>query len=138
MTDTMTHISVPRGVATYVSSGNRHAARFRSHPITSSVVVVSAFGDIDGMSAHTLTEHAMAETLLYCALIIDLSGLEFFGAEGFSALHRISVHCARTGTTWCLVPGAAVSRLLRICDPDGSLPTAETVGAALMSSTAAI
>jgi hypothetical protein len=30
-----------------------------------------------------------------------------------------------------MVSGAAVSRLLRICDPHGSLPAVDTVGAAL-------
>jgi hypothetical protein len=30
-----------------------------------------------------------------------------------------------------VVRGAAVSRLLRVCDPHGSLPTVDTVGAAL-------
>jgi hypothetical protein len=29
------------------------------------------------------------------------------------------------------VPGTAVSRLLRICDPHGSLPAADTLAAAL-------
>lgn len=64
-------------------------------------------------------------------LILDLTCLEFFGAAGFSALHRISVSCARAGLDWALVPGAAVSLLLRICDPDGWLPVVNTVGAAV-------
>ncbi len=46
----------------------------------------------------------------------------FFGTAGFSALHRINVVCSAAGVHWALVPGAAVSRLLRICDPDDTLP----------------
>jgi anti-anti-sigma factor len=99
----------------------------------SSVAIVSAYGDIDGTNADTLTEHAFAETARYSALILDLSELEFFGTDGFSALHRISVDCAHVGKSWMMVPGAAVERLLRICDPHGSLPTADSVGAALTS-----
>ena len=64
-------------------------------------------------------------------LILDLSGLKFSGTDGFSALHRISVRCAHADIGWMLVPGAAVSRLLRICDPHGSLPAVDTVSAAL-------
>ena len=65
------------------------------------------------------------------ALLLDLTNLEFFGIAGFSALHRISVSCARAGIGWALVPSAAVSLLLRICDPDGLLPAVDTVSTAL-------
>jgi anti-anti-sigma regulatory factor len=64
-------------------------------------------------------------------LILDLRGLDFFGAMGFSALHKVSAGCARAGIGWALVPGAAVSRVLRICDPQGTLPAASTLDAAL-------
>jgi anti-anti-sigma factor len=95
------------------------------------VAIVSAYGDIDATNASTLTDYAPVNAARCRGLILDLSGLEFFGTEGFSALHRVSVRCARTGIGWVVVPGAAVSRLLRICDPHGSLPTVHTVGAAL-------
>lgn len=137
MADTPAHISALRDDVTYAPPGKRYAVRFRRHPLASSVVIVSAFGAIDGLSAHALIEHAFAETLHYRALIVDLSGLEFFGTDGFSALYGISAHCTRTGTIWMLVPGSAVTRLLGICDPLGALPTAETVDAALTSAVAA-
>ncbi len=97
----------------------------------SSVAIVSAYGEIDGTNASTLTDYALVKALHCRGLILDLSGLEFFGTEGFSALHRVSVCCARAGTGWVVVPGAAVCRLLRICDPHGSLPAVDTVDAAL-------
>ena len=97
----------------------------------SSVAIVSAHGEIDGTNASTLTDYALVKAVRCRGLILDLSGLEFFGTEGFSALHRVSVCCARAGTGWVVVPGAAVSRLLRICDPHGSLPAVDTVDAAL-------
>ena len=97
----------------------------------SSVTIVSAHGEIDGANASALTDYALVKAMRCRGLILDLSGLEFFGAEGFSALHRVSVCCARTGMGWVMVPGAAVSRLLRICDPHGSLPAVDTVVAAM-------
>jgi anti-anti-sigma factor len=97
----------------------------------SPVAIVSAYGDIDGTNARTLTDYAVVKTLRCRGMIVDLSGLEFFGTEGFLALHRISVSCARAGIGWAVVPGAAVSRLLRICDPHGLLPTGDTVDTAL-------
>ncbi len=99
----------------------------------SSVAIVSAHGDIDQTNVRTFTEYSLAHAVHCRGLILDLTRLEFFGAAGFSALHRISVSCARVGLDWALVPGAAVSLLLRICDPDGWLPAVNTVSAALAS-----
>jgi anti-anti-sigma factor len=97
----------------------------------SSVAIVSASGDIDASNASTLTDYALLNAVRCRELILDLSGLKFFGTEGFSALHRVSVRCARAEIGWMVVPSAAVSRLLRLCDPHGSLPTVDTVDAAL-------
>jgi anti-anti-sigma factor len=109
-----------------------HTARFTGRLLRSSpVAVISAEGDIDASNADALTEYTLGRVTGCRGLVLDLSGLDFFGAEGFSALHRISVNCARVGTGWAIVPGAAASRVLRICDPQGSLPLAGTVDAAL-------
>jgi anti-anti-sigma factor len=109
----------------------RHAAQFDTRWTMSSVAIVSAYGDIDASNASMLIEYAFANAARCRGLILGLSGLEFFGTEGFSALHRVSVRCAHAQIGWMMVPGAAVSRVLRICDPHGSLPTVDTVGAAL-------
>jgi anti-anti-sigma factor len=131
MTETWSHSFALRGV--FSTPEKRQLVRLNSHWTKSSVAVVSAHGDIDGTNARTLTAYSLADVVRCRGLILDLTRLEFFGAEGFSALHRISVSCARAGMAWALVPGAAVSLLLRICDPDGLLPAADTVSAALAS-----
>jgi anti-anti-sigma factor len=125
MTDTLS--------ARPVSPTKRHAARFDTRWTMSSVAIVSASGDIDATNASMLTDYALVNGVRCRALILDLSGLKFCGTEGFSALHRVSVRCAHTGKGWVVVRGAAVSRLLRLCDPHGSLPTVDTVEAALAS-----
>lgn len=105
-------------------------ARLSTHWTKSAVAIVSAHGEIDAANAHAFTEYILAD-LAHCrALILDMADLEFFGAAGFSVLERISVGCADAGIDWALVPGTAVSRLLRICDPADSLPIVYTVGAA--------
>jgi anti-anti-sigma factor len=125
MTDTRVHPTRP------LSRTTRHAARFDTRWTMSSAAIVSAYGDIDGSNASTLTDYAVVNAVRCRGLIVDLSGLEFFGTEGFLALHRVSVRCARAAIGWMVVPSGAVSRLLRICDPHGSLPAVDTVGAAL-------
>jgi anti-anti-sigma factor len=127
MTESIGRSTKPRSLT------QRHAAHFETRWTTSSVAIVSAHGEIDGTNANTLTSYAVGRAAPCRGLILDLSGLEFFGTEGFPALHRVSVCCARSGTRWVVVPSAAVYRLLRICDSVGSLPAADTVDAALVS-----
>ena len=107
--------------------------RLASRRLRSSVVVVSAHGGIDASNADTLTEYALGHVLRCRGLILDLRGLDFFGTEGFSALHRVSVRCARVGIGWAVVPAGTVSRVLRICDPEGLLPAICTVEAAMVT-----
>ncbi len=125
MTDTLVLATKPRSLT------KRHAVRFDTRWMTSAAAIFSVYGDIDASNACTLTDYAFVNAVRRRGLILDLIGLTFFGTEGFSALHRISVRCAHADIAWMLVPGAAVSRLLRICDPHGSLPAVDNVGAAL-------
>jgi anti-anti-sigma factor len=118
-------------IFTVCTPGTRRSARLNTQRVKPPVTIICAHGEIDQANAHTLTEYSLAYLARRCGLILDLTRLEFFGAAGFSALHRISVGCADAGIDWTLVPGAAVSRLLRICDPDGLLPSVDSVSAAL-------
>jgi anti-anti-sigma factor len=106
-------------------------ARLASRRLRSSVVVIRAHGGIDASNADTLTEYTSGHLVRCRGLILDLRDLDFFGTEGFSALHRVSVCCARAGTGWAVVSGAAVSRVLRIGDPQGLLPAGSTLEAAM-------
>ncbi len=101
------------------------------------MVVISVRGDIDASNTAILTDDVSEHATRCDGLVLDLVGLNFFGAEGFPALHRVSVSCARTGIGWAVVAGAAVSRLLRICDPQDLLPAADTVDEAVAIVTSA-
>jgi anti-anti-sigma factor len=108
-----------------------HTLRLASRQLRSSIAVIGAHGDIDASNADTLMEYTRGHLMRCRGLILDLRDLDFFGTEGFSALHRVSVCCARAGIGWAVVSGEAVSRVLRICDPEGLLPAACTVEAAM-------
>jgi len=92
---------------------------------SSSVAVVSAQGELDAANADQFAEYVQRCIADREWLTVDLRGLEFVGTAGFSALHRINVVCSALGTHWAMIPSEAVSRLLRICDPDGILPVME-------------
>lgn len=106
-----------------------HTARFEASAPLPSTTVVTVAGELDAANARDFADFA----LLHAggALIVDLAGVEFFGTAGFSALHTLNVRCAGADINWILVPSAAVSRLLRICDPDATLPWSESVETAL-------
>ena len=110
-----------------------HTSRLASRRLRSSVVVIRAHGGIDASNAGTLTEYTLGYLVRCRGLILDLRDLDFFGTEGFSALHRVSVCCAHAGIGWAMVPSEAVSRVLRIGDPQGLLPAASTVEAATVT-----
>jgi anti-anti-sigma factor len=97
-----------------------------------SSAVLSVFGEIDAANAGEFAEYIELHLPHLSELVLDLTGVEFFGAPAFSAMHTLSVHAADKGIDWKLVPGPAVTRLLRICDPDAALPTEDSVATALL------
>jgi anti-anti-sigma factor len=103
-----------------------HSARFTAE-WGPSFVVITAHGELDASNADQLADYVQRCAAQSKSVNVNLSGLEFFGTAGFSALHTINVQCADVGVHWAVVPGKAVSRLLRICDPDSALPVAESV-----------
>lgn len=102
-----------------------HTARFTSDWGPSGPVV-TVHGELDASNAGQLADYVQRCATHSRSLILDLSGVEFFGTAGFSALHTINVRCAGENVRWAMVPSQAVSRLLRICDPDNALPIAES------------
>jgi anti-anti-sigma factor len=112
-------------------SWESRSARFGIFWPTRECAVVSADGEIDAANAGELADYAMREAVGGQYLVFDLTGVEFFGIQGFSMLHMLNVRCAKAGIRWVLVPSAAVKRVLRICDPEGGLPAATSVDAAL-------
>lgn len=103
----------------------------RTRELSATTILLAAFGDIDAASATDLSERIERHAAGYRQLVLDLSRLEFFGTAGYSVLHRVNSRCARTGVDWVLVPGPEVRRLLRVCDPDGILPTAPNIVSAV-------
>jgi anti-anti-sigma factor len=101
----------------------------------SSVLVVTADGEVDAANALSLGKHVEGELESASRLIVDLRGLEFFGIQGFSILHRINVMCSRHSVNWVVLAGTEVDRVLQVCDPDGGLPVANSMEAAVATVT---
>ena len=104
----------------------------RSLPQTaSSRVLVTVKGDIDATNGRSLGRYVERNAGASMQLVLDLSGVNFFGTQGFAALHYVSVSCARNDMDWMIVGGRDVRRLVRICDPEEILPLADRLESAL-------
>lgn len=108
-----------------------HGATFTTHWPEPACALIAAQGDLDAANAQDFVDYALRHAGRTIRLVLDLTGVEFFGTAGFSALHTFNVRCAGHDAEWVLVPGTAVLRLLRICDPDSTFPVCDDVDSAL-------
>lgn len=97
-----------------------------------SSAVLSVFGEIDAANCREFADYVDLHLPHVHELVLDLTGVDFFGTAGFSALHAMSRRAGAYGIDHTVVPSHAVSRLLRICDPDSSLPVQDSVTSALL------
>lgn len=111
--------------------GPRKRAVFTTYLISTTTVVVAVEGELDACNARDLADYVERNIGSCTRLIVDLRDLQFFGTSGFSVLHNVNVSCSRRGTDWVVIPGREVDRLLRICDPGGGLPVANTLETAM-------
>ena len=105
----------------------------RSRELSETTVLVTAAGEIDAASAPDLCATIERRAAGYRQLVLDLSHVDFFGTAGYSLLHRLHSRCDLAAVDWVLVAGPEVRRLLRVCDPDGMLPTAANIVSAVAS-----
>jgi anti-anti-sigma factor len=126
-------IATPRPASsdTPIEPADCHTARFATRWLRPSTAVVAAHGELDAANAHEFVDYALQNAAKTDYLVLDLTGIEFFGTAGFSALHTVNVRCASEQIEWAMAPSPAVTRLMHICDPDSALPMCDTVDAAL-------
>lgn len=103
-------------------------AQIRSH-FRHLATVVTIDGVISALNVDRLTECARRFVLAKDPLILDLSNVNSFAAEGVSLLRIIGDDCRAAEVEWTLVPGPAVTDLLR--DTDIIFPLARSVPEAL-------
>lgn len=106
-------------------------AAFSTRKARPSTAVVTVCGELDAGNARQFTEYALGHISCSKDLILDLTAVEFFAVSCFPVLHNVNMRCTREGVGWALVPSTAVSRVLRVCDPQRQLPTSSTLAAAL-------
>jgi anti-anti-sigma regulatory factor len=106
-------------------------ATFAVRPMSSSRAAVAVVGEIDAVNGRAVGHYVERHTGISRQLVLDLRAVDFAGTQAFTALHYISVHCARADVDWTILGSPPLHRLLKICDPDGELPLAEDVPSGL-------
>jgi anti-anti-sigma factor len=108
-----------------------HTARFTTHWPDDTVGIITVEGELDASNSAAFADHVDGCAAAGKHLVVDLTPLTFFGTAGFSALHTINVRCANSSARWAMVTGDAVLRVLRVCDPDHTLPVADSIAEAV-------
>jgi anti-anti-sigma factor len=102
-------------------------------------MVIEVGGEIDACNAQHVADYLVgfihADYLVGFIhgdppLVLDLSGIDFFGTAGFRAILQFAEECRRAKRRWALVSSHAVKILLRV-EPNHRLPTAGSVDTAL-------
>jgi anti-anti-sigma factor len=100
-------------------------ARYSAHLYFPALQIVTVEGDVDATNHRDLGRYVVRHLHPTTQLLLDLRAVNFFGAQGFSALYYIGVRCTRLDVDWAVVGGRDVARLLRIVDPGRVLPLAD-------------
>jgi anti-anti-sigma factor len=100
-------------------------ARYSAHLYFPALLIVTVEGEVDAANRRDLGRYIERQLRPTTQLLLDMRAVDFFGAQGFSALHFVSVCCNRWDIDWVIVGSRSVLRLLGILDPDHELPLAD-------------
>src|SRR5262245_48729638 len=78
-------------------------AYFATRRLQPSTAVISAHGELDAANAQEFVDYALDHIANAPQVVLDLTGLHFFGTAGFSALHTLNGRCAGKNLEWLLV-----------------------------------
>lgn len=106
-------------------------AIFSSLSVGSSATVVKVHGDIDIRSAPILANYVCARITAVRHLVFDLSDVGFFGIAGLTVFTALDGAAAEAGSTWSLVEGHPVYRLLEAASLEPSVSRFDSVDRAL-------
>jgi anti-anti-sigma regulatory factor len=93
--------------------------------------VVTISGSVDATNVDQVIDYAQRFNLPDKPLVIDLTGVESFGAQAVRLLYAVDDACGAAGLEWAVIPSQAVSLTLLMTHGDIDFPTATTVHEAL-------
>jgi anti-anti-sigma factor len=88
--------------------------------------VITVTGEIDASNADFLITVLSGFAAQEGSLVLDLSDLEFFGAQGLRVLSDFDQQCRRAGSGWALVPPRMLRRMMQVIDIGQRLPVSNS------------
>ena len=122
------NVAKPSGASTAPNQSD--TAAFTTHWVRPSTAVVTVSGELDAANVQQFTTYVVAHLNASSRLILNLKRVDFFAISCFPVLHNVNLRCMRENVYWTLLPGTATARVLRVCDPEGLLPTSSSLAAA--------
>lgn len=95
------------------------------------VMVVTIHGGLGAANVDAASAFVRRLILARDPLVLDVSDVNSFAAEGISLLYAVADECRTAGVEWTLVASPAVSDRLRDSDCEALFPTARSVAEAL-------
>jgi anti-anti-sigma factor len=129
MTNTVHPVHTHTRTAAITRGGPGLGVRLCSYPLLHATVI-EVGGEIDAYNAQHVTDYFADFIYVGHPLVLDLSGVDFLGTAGFTAILQFAEECRRAERHWSLVSSRAVKILLRIA-PNHRLPTVGSVDTAL-------
>jgi anti-anti-sigma factor len=105
-------------------------AAFEVRQLTAARLCVTVVGEVDATNREALGRFVERHTRISKQLVLDLSKVDFFGSQGFTALYYVGVQCARRDVDWMIVGNRIVQRIVHICDTEDALPVVDDLDAA--------
>ncbi len=93
--------------------------------------VVTITGSVDASNVDQVIKYAQHFNLPDKPFVLDLTGVDTFGAQAVRLLYAIDDACGAAGLEWAVIPSQAVSLTLLVTHGDIDFPTAATVHEAL-------
>ena len=79
-----------------------HRATLTACHLSDTTVLVAVKGEVDAANSRALSDYVERQVARWPELVLDLSGVEFFGTAGFATLHHVNVICAQYRAKWAL------------------------------------
>jgi anti-anti-sigma factor len=118
-------------VAEALTVTRRDRCLFRARELSDTTVLVAPVGEIDATNAQELLRYVQESLKKHHQLVLDLSRVTFFSISAFPTLSAIDTRLTHGDMDWVMVPSPEVSRVIRVCDRDGTLPTAANIVSAV-------
>ncbi len=93
--------------------------------------VVTINGAVDATNVDQVSEYCGRFILPDKPLVFDLSGVDSFAAQGVRLLRHVDDVCDANRLEWALIPGHAVTQVLRMTHDEAMFPIVASVHEAL-------